>query len=174
MSLLKKTALGGLALAILVGTFSPHRDDFPPIYTYKTGTGYGISLSIVSESEKDARLYGANLSFINAGNVNGANLSFINVGNVNGANLSAFNIGNVNGANLSAFNIGDKLNSKLNGLEVGLFNLELSVERKNVNGVQIGIANEQINGKVIQIGVYNSSTKNNDTRRSLLVNYDFR
>ena len=161
MSLLKKTALGGLALAILVGTFSPHKDDFPPIYTYKTGTGYGISLSIVSESEKDARLYGANLSFINAGNVNGANLSFINAGNVNGANLSAFNIG-------------DKLNSKLNGLEVGLFNLELSVERKNVNGVQIGIANEQTNGKVIQIGVYNSSTKNNDTRRSLLVNYDFR
>jgi hypothetical protein len=70
--------------------------------------------------------------------------------------------------------VGAKLNSKLNGLEIGLLNVSDGDKKQEVNGVQFGIVNYQTNGKVIQIGVYNSSTKKGEIRRSLLFNYDFR
>ncbi len=139
---------GGLTLATVIGTFSSHKEDFPPLYTRKVGNDYGISLSLALESEVDSKFYGVNLAFLNAGNVNGINLG--------------------------VFNLGAKSISRVNGLEIGLFNLESNPERKKVNGVQIGLINHQTGGDVVQIGVYNASTKNEVTKNSFLINYDFR
>jgi hypothetical protein len=141
--LLKTLSIGTLTLATIVGSFYGHENDFPPLYSNKTGTSTGVCLSIFSRVEKGAIFNGSMISLFsnNNGKINGANVSFVYF-----SDSSKNSTGKLNGINISAGNA----YQNINGVDISFISCA-----NNINGVQIG-------------GVLR-----NQKRKSLFLNYSF-
>ena len=132
-SKLKKIFYTALTAATLLGTFGGKNEGcLPPLYTHKTGTGYGINVGVLTSYAPNAKFYGIDLSAV------------------------TYNKGKKNGAFLALFNVSG--NGKINGLQAGLANFgdnDPPMKSDIINGVQIGLFNYAKAGNLIQIGGIN-------------------
>ncbi len=149
---------GVLALATISGTFGGNESGLPPFETTKTGNSYGINVGIITEFGEGSNHYGINVSLFNAylgGNMNGISLNLVSFGDCKKFARDAER---------------DITKSRINGLELGLGNLDPQSTRE-VNGIQVGVVNQNAVGKNAQIGVYNSSgAEGRKTKRGILFN----
>ncbi len=154
MGKLRKSIIGALALATVVGTWSGNDGGFPPFYTKKTGTTGGICVGVFTEFTEGSKFYGPSFSIMSlnkSGTVNGANLSFAH---------------------------GSK--GTTNGLEFSLM-CNLSGEGKNepkghgvVNGLQASILyNEAKAGNCVQLGLINGIEVDGKKKYSPILNWGF-
>ena len=199
--ILRRGLVSLLAGSILAGTQFGRGEDFPPFYVKKQGTSYGISIGAYVELDENAKFYGPVIAGYcrNSGTINGAVVGGIavgNTGNINGAvgglvvdnpgtingavgGLGVGNAGTINGAVVGGLGVnnpgtitgavggivvdnpgidenGNKVYGKCNGLEVGvIFNL----------------AEVAPSDRLVQLGLYNSATRDDKTTRGLFFNY---
>jgi hypothetical protein len=145
---------GALTLATITGTYMGNEGGLPPFYTVKSGTSYGINLGFVTEFREGAKHYGANVSwgtFFEGGELNGANLSLVS-------------------CTSSKNNHPDVRESKTNGLEFEMLSLDEEGYHR-INGLQLGIINQNCGGTNAQIGLYNSAGKEGHMSRGVLFNF---
>jgi len=171
-TLRKKLVVGALGLATLSGTWGGNNQGFPPISNVKTGNSYGINVGIYTDYSFGASHYGLDLSvfrYFYGGDLNGIGISA----------LSTIKARSYSEKNRQTFEEVNK--SEVNGLEFSLVNLDTSGLKK-VKGLQVGLMNQARAGRVIQVGLYNSTSTgeipmggedNREVRRGALLNYAF-
>ncbi|MFA6073296.1 MAG: hypothetical protein WC758_04245 [Candidatus Woesearchaeota archaeon] len=166
--IIKRTLQTLTAVAIVSGTyFGRGHDDFPPLYSHKTGDSYGANVAIYTKIESGASINGLNLSIItnNYGQINGLN-----------AGIRKNNFSEINGVSIQLANY-SKDNSSVNGLEIGVVNagnaniknFNRLKECADLNGVAVGVINSHQSLDGLQIGIWNE-TRNN---AGLIMNVDY-
>lgn len=149
---------GVLALATISGTFGGNEGGLPPLWTRKTGNSYGINIGLKSEFAEGSNHYGMNIS----------GLTIYTGGNMNGISANLFSGGDIEAKAKKGGR--DIRKSGFRGLELGLANIDIEGTRE-VNGLQVGVVNQNAVGKNAQIGVYNSSgAEGRKTKRGILFN----
>ncbi|MFA6073121.1 MAG: hypothetical protein WC758_03340 [Candidatus Woesearchaeota archaeon] len=159
--IIKRTLQTLVAGAIVSGTyFGRGNDDFPPLYSHKTGDAYGINVAVYTKIDSGASINGFNISALslNSGTVNGVNASLRNeadplsfkhqvFGKVNGLEIGLRNSTEGWGSSISGDGYA-RNGSTVNGLAVGIIN-----SHSKLNGVQIGICNETKNNAGVLLNV---------------------
>ena len=157
----KRATLGALGLATIVGTFSAHYKDFPPIFIRHTGTSYGISLGLVQKFEEGSVHNGVVLGFWNYGS-----------GTINGAEIGAVNDHDASVYEDERF-VNKHIDGRINGLQLGVGN-----KSREGNRLQLGVINvSERDKRYFDVGIINlikSEENKGYISASLLFNWNFK